>query len=260
MITGPFAENPFTKIPIFIGNPAVRSSSPERPTMPALQQPSSPPSMPDQPIPATPMTAPTAPDQDNIPIVTALPIPMAPPSAMEPTIVQAHAVVLGGTAVQSERDEPDIAVYDISDQFDFDNLVPLAPPPASAPSFDRLIRDMVASVNDYDMISQMLAIEEWKVIFANMQPAEYGDVILHISNDFDQPRIAVMVANTIRRFTCSHCIAALKSTADWNRTTVVVRLVPLCVDLQSEKGLVLAELSPWEQTVTASDFEQALRR
>lgn len=195
---------------------------------------------------------------------------MAPPTApsertVEPMVVEAHAVVIGGTPserVQSfnSSDEPDIDVYDIGDDdhFDFDNLVPLQAPPKSAPSLSRLLEEMVSSVNDYSLISERLTQSEWKVVFENLQPSDYGSIVAHVNNDVDQPRVAALVAESIARFTCSHCVQALCNTADWNRTTVVIKLVPLCVDLQSQKDTILAELSPWEMTVTAQDFERAV--
>lgn len=181
-------------------------------------------------------------------------------------VVEAHAVVIGGTpservqSFNSSDDEPDIDVYDIGDddQFDFGNLVPLQAPPKSAPSLSRLLEDMVSSVNDYSLISERLTQSEWKVVFKNLQPADYGSIVAHVNNDVDQPRVAALLAECIARFTCSHCIQALCNTADWNRTTVVIKLIPLCVDLQSQKDTILAELSPWEMTVTAEDFERAV--
>ena len=247
--TGAFADVLERKIPIHIGNAIVHAQRPEQPLPPvppviAQLRPSAPPLL---------VTLP----QDEIPIAQAIPIPTAPTRvSMESTAVHARAVI--GTAMQYEHDEPDI-VHDTSDErVDFETLVPLAPPPRSVPSLDLLLQDMFASVNDHSTISQRLALQEWKHVFENLQPGDFGNIIIHVKNDLYQPRVAAMVAGRINRFTCAHCVAALRNTADWSRTAMLVELVSLCTDLESRKGLILAELSQWEQTVTASDFEHAL--
>ena len=83
--------------------------------------------------------------------------------------------------------------------------------------------------------------------------------LLQVNSDFDQPRVAVAVAQQVGRFLCEHCIQALRNTASWNRPAMVKSLLPYCTDLWLKSDSIINELSEWEQTVTASDFEEATR-
>lgn len=79
--------------------------------------------------------------------------------------------------------------------------------------------------------------------------------------DFDQPRVAAMLASHVNggdSFTCRYCLSAVQNAAEWNRTAMVQKLLPLCVDIQFGFTMIQAELSPWEQTVTDRDFQRAL--
>jgi len=79
--------------------------------------------------------------------------------------------------------------------------------------------------------------------------------------DFDQPRVAAMLAPHVNGgncFTCAYCLKAIQNAAQWNRTAMVQKLLPLCVDVRSEFTMLQEHLSPWEQTVTARDFQVAL--
>lgn len=164
-------------------------------------------------------------------------------------VVPAYNVVIGGTP--SERGMTMAGEA----HFDFNNLAPVQAPVQSTPSLQRLLEDMVSTVNDYTLLSQILAQNEWKAVFDDLQPTDFGTVVAHVNNDVDQPRVAALVADHITRFTCSHCVHAVRNTADWNRTTVVVKLAPLCVDLQSQKNTIFAELTPWEKIVTTGELD-----
>lgn len=73
------------------------------------------------------------------------------------------------------------------------------------------------------------------------------------------PKEARRVAETMERgtFTCQHVVAALRVTPDWDRGALVRRLLDQCVDFEENKGLVEAELTEWEQNVTANAFRKA---
>lgn len=78
--------------------------------------------------------------------------------------------------------------------------------------------------------------------------------------DFDQPRVAAMLALYVNEgcFTCDYCLSAIQNAAQWNRTAMVQKLLPLCVDVRTGFAMLQQELSPWEQTVAARDFQQVL--
>lgn len=79
--------------------------------------------------------------------------------------------------------------------------------------------------------------------------------------DFDQPKVAELIAPLIMdgRFTCSYLLAALEGASNWNRVNMVEKLLPYCVDLESQHSTIMAELSDWEKTVTAQTFKDSLK-
>ena len=140
---------------------------------------------------------------------------------------------------------------------DLTELTPVAAPSQSVPSLNRLLQRMTTTANGYSEITQRLAQDDWNHVFQNLQPGDCGRIIASVRNDFDQPRVAAIVAGRIERFTCAHCVLALRNTSNWNRTTVIGKLVSLCTDLESQNQTIIAELSQWEQVVTAKDCANA---
>lgn len=129
------------------------------------------------------------------------------------------------------------------------------------PSLKNLLQIMLASMDDYELIQAKCHDPEWRNILSSLSPNDFGSVIGHVNLDFDQPRVASFLASQIVSkfvFTCEHCKAALRNTTDWNRVTMVQRLLPFCCDLGHERNAITNELTPWELTLTANDFALAL--
>jgi len=121
--------------------------------------------------------------------------------------------------------------------------------------------EMSVSVNDFDILSSKLQSADWRPVLSGLTPQEFGSIIAHVNMDFDQPRVAAMLAPHVNGgncFTCVYCLSALQNAAQWNRTAMVQKLLPLCVDARTGFTMLQEELSPWEQTVTARDFQIAL--
>jgi hypothetical protein len=76
--------------------------------------------------------------------------------------------------------------------------------------------------------------------------------------DFDQPKVATVVAAQIPNFTCQYVVAAVRAASEWNRPTMVEKLVPLCNDLVANQQIIIAELSDWDKIVTELVFRRAL--
>lgn len=81
--------------------------------------------------------------------------------------------------------------------------------------------------------------------------------------DFDQPKVAALLANHMVEsdavsFTCQYCREALLNTAQWNRITMVQRLLPFCSDLRTHRNVLTEKLTAWELTVVADDFGRLL--
>ena len=66
-----------------------------------------------------------------------------------------------------------------------------------------------------------------------------------------------MVAPLVENFTCEYVVALLKVVPNYLRTQIVSKLLPFCVDLDSNSGLILDELTSWEKVSIERDFEKA---
>lgn len=102
---------------------------------------------------------------------------------------------------------------------------------------------------------------EWRPVFYQLTPEEFGLMVSYVNLDHDQPKVSAVVAAQIyleATFTCQHVISALQNAADWTRTSLVQQLLPFCSDLLGNHHLLTQTLTQWELTVLASDFETAL--
>lgn len=109
----------------------------------------------------------------SIPFVAAVPLPSNTVEAPVAT-APAEAIVLGGTATTYVSNDTMEA-----SSTDFGEVIPLPPP--QVPSLAGLLEEMTASVNDIDIISSKLNNADWRPIFSEMSPADYGSVIAHVS-------------------------------------------------------------------------------
>lgn len=225
------------KIPLRIGSPAQRVQQATRVDV-----------RPQQPPAAIPAVAPAA--TTGIRFASAVPLPANTVEAPVAT-APAEAIVLGGTATMYDSN--------VAGTADLADLIPMPPP--QAPSLRALLDEMTVSVNDFDIISSKLDSADWRPIFAGLTPQEFGSIIAHVNMDFDQPRVAATLAPHVNGgncFTCVYCLSAVQNAAQWNRTAMIQKLLPLCVDARTGFTMLQDELSPWEQTVTAREFQIAL--
>jgi len=191
---------------------------------------------------------------DTLPAATAVPI-----DAMDAptTVVQANAILVGGEVTTIEEDSLD------SGRSFYDNLVPLPPPPSTAPSLPNLCEEMLVSVEDYEIIQNKFHDMKWRTLLEGISADEFGTIIGHVNVDSDQPRVATLLASAINDgniniFTCQYCVAALKNASQWIRPKMVEVLVPFCIDLAENQNLIQANLSEWEQLITAPSMRNAL--
>ena len=209
------------------------------------------------------------------------------------TVADEDVIVLGGDAIiiqEYHHHERGPFSTSAAAMTELDHLVPVPPPPPPPPpsnnkdklskvvhvvaAFECLLHEMSRSVNDYDILVNKLEDPEWRQLFNNLTPAEYGMIVSRVSNQFDQPRVAALLAPFIKGerggggrgedsayfglFTCTFAASAVRNATEWNRSTVAQHLLPLCVDLPMNYHLIRNELNEWDQVVTESDFQQAL--
>ena len=180
-------------------------------------------------------------DSCAVPLVEVQPLPI-PENAVAASMAvsSADVVVLGGDAILPQESRRRL-----------EDLIPLPPP--NAVSLDVLLLQMRASINDYDLISEKLANEAWKSLFEELKPVEFGSIIEHVSVDFEQPRVAFLLASRLQSgLTCEYIAACVRKTSGSLRAVMVQRLLPLCIDVDKNLELISAELNQWEQTVALS--------
>lgn len=128
---------------------------------------------------------------------------------------------------------------------------------SSDPSFGLLLDQMTASVNDLDIINDKVNDDEWSAVFLSLTPVEFGSIMKTIDLDHYQSKVAGIVAEKIDPFTCNYVIAAIRTCSEWNRVNVIKKLLPLCSDLEENKGSIIQELTDWERFSTEKDFNMA---
>jgi hypothetical protein len=146
------------------------------------------------------------------------------------------------------------------------NLVPLSAPTKqleNAISVPALLSSMRSSmVDNYEYIQRKLCEPEWIELFHTMSSYEYGSIIANV-HDFDQPRVAVLLAPFINHqhggCNCEYAAAAIRHTSNNHRAITAQKLIPCCVDIDTNYSIILEELNGWEQTVTESTLAEAMR-
>ncbi|KAL7576621.1 hypothetical protein ACA910_005559 [Epithemia clementina (nom. ined.)] len=188
------------------------------------------------------------------------PAPYVPPSyedAIQAPVIyvpssQAHT---GGIKVDgNDNGEPDIVFQDLT-----------ASNNNEKPSLELLLKEMAHSLADWDIVQSKARDSAWDSIFASLEPAQLGQILKQVELDFDQPKIAECVARQKAelsggQFTCAFVVAAVQSTKEWNRATVVEKLLPFCSDLAQNQQLILQQLTDWEKLVTERAFTNALQQ
>ena len=155
--------------------------------------------------------------------------------------------VMGGKPVSATDEEPDLVIEPFSSDPDTKDV-----------TLHRLIQEMKDSIQDLNIIQCFLRDPAWDAIFEGLTPTNYGNMISHVDTDYDQPKVAYVVAEKISNFSCDHVVRAIKACDEWNVAATVEKLIPLCKDLAENQDSIKNELSSWNQTVTEKAFENAL--
>jgi hypothetical protein len=193
----------------------------------------------------------TAPFDVEIPIADSIPIPDDDAIDMPRSIARGDSLRMGGLIELMHAEEK------------ITQLIPFMIPPQDLnPSLEGLLKEMLAAVNDYEIIQTKIGYPRWRSVFSKLTPDEFGSIIAHVNVDSDQPRVAVLIAKSVHGglyFSCDYVVAALKNTADWNRPTMVSFMLPYCIDILTRYQSIQEELNAWELIVTDADFKEAIR-
>jgi hypothetical protein len=126
------------------------------------------------------------------------------------------------------------------------------------PSLPLLLDELSVSMNDFDIIANLMKDMKWSILLGDLDPEEFGTIIAHVNLEFSQARVATFLARHIAEgFTCAHCVAAVQNTTEAFRAMMVEALLPYCVDLAENHELIRAQLSQFEQlSITMSTVER----
>jgi hypothetical protein len=158
--------------------------------------------------------------------------------------VHSNPYSTGGTVVEGGTDE-EIAVWPFS----------TTSSEAQPASMDKLLTEMKYSVGDLEIVKRYIDDPDWKYLFKSITPSQYAEILKKVDSDFDQPAVAVLIAEHTSNFTCQHVVSAIHITSDWNRATFVEKLFKLCKDSTTNSNVIKQELTDWEKTVTARVFD-----
>ena len=122
------------------------------------------------------------------------------------------------------------------------------------------MREMKGTASHLELVERRIRDSSWSLMWRNMTPDEFRRLLASVVMGFDQPRVAEAVAKEIADFRCEYVVAALRSTMDFQRGSMVETLLPYCSsDLQQNQALIKRELDDWELIVTERSFARALQ-
>ncbi|KAG7362891.1 arrestin or S-antigen, C-terminal domain containing protein [Nitzschia inconspicua] len=136
-------------------------------------------------------------------------------------------------------------------------VLPYDKPKSSKELFQKLLRELRASIHDYEVISNKTREADYRELYASLTPKDYGLLISTVSMSY-QVQVAVLLARQLvysSSFTCCHCAEAVNKTSTYFRTNMVEALIPYVHDLAINRNLIESELTDWERCVTARAFE-----
>ena len=135
---------------------------------------------------------------------------------------------------------------------------PIAPA-VEQPTFPQFMREMKGTASHLELVERRIRDSSWSFVWRNMTPDEFRRLLASVVMGFDQPRVAEAVAKEIADFRCEYVVAALRSTMDFQRGSMVETLLRYCSDLKQNQKLIKRELDDWELIVTERSFARALQ-
>jgi hypothetical protein len=158
------------------------------------------------------------------------------------------------------RSFPDGKVKDFSGRAFNESSGILHLPADLDPSLPLLLDRLSVSMNDVDIIANLMKDIKWAILLGDLDPEEFGTIIAHVNLEFSQARVATFLARHVAEgFTCEHCVAAVQNTTEAFRAMMVEALLPYCVDLAEHHELIRSQLSQFEQLasgITMSTVER----
>ena len=131
------------------------------------------------------------------------------------------------------------------------------PVPGEQTKLAILTKELDSTLSVRSTIQDKSGDADWSSFFSELQPKDVVALVKAVKLEFDKVEAAELVAPLVENFTCEYVVALLKVVPNYLRTQIVSKLLPFCVDLDSNSGLILDELTSWEKVSIERDFEKA---
>lgn len=154
------------------------------------------------------------------------------------------AISYGGNVVDSTQE---------TDFEDFD-LPPIA---MALPMYDypSLLKEIQSSLIIRTKLQNLLKNDQWKAVIVELTPNQFLEIISKVDTEFDKVDVIEMLAGVVKNFTCAYAARILRKVRiGWLRIQTVQKMIPHCTDLETNKSVLLNELSDWERISTEQDF------
>lgn len=134
------------------------------------------------------------------------------------------------------------------------------PPVDGAVTYDypSLLKEVESSLNVRSKLQDLLKDEKWRSVIVVLIPNDFVEIVRKVELEFDKVEVIDVLAAEVKNFSCDYATIILRTVPSWLRIQVVQRMIPHIVDLKTNKGNLLKELSDWERLSTENDFENAM--
>ena len=135
---------------------------------------------------------------------------------------------------------------------------PIGPPPAPLhePGTMAALKELMdRAFDDLTMLAELLGQPEsapaWRPLLESLSPADFGTIVGQVNLEFDQPKVAELLAKQLRGgVTAAHIIEANRKAAENQPPSIIAKLAPLCVDLHDNVDAIEAGLNQWDKVLS----------
>mmetsp|Transcript_14406 Transcript_14406/g.21158 ORF Transcript_14406/g.21158 Transcript_14406/m.21158 type:complete len:144 (-) Transcript_14406:274-705(-) len=126
-------------------------------------------------------------------------------------------------------------------------------------SLDALLSEMSRSINIPTTIKELVEDSQWQAqLFNSLQPNDLGRIMTKVLVDFDQARVAALIAPAVSGFGVNHIVALMNAGNEFMKVQIVQKTLPFCTDLQQNCDALKGALTDWEKICLEKDIDMAL--
>lgn len=206
--------------------------------------------------PAAGMLAAVPFDAEEKAAITSLPSDWNNALVAEPSVLPMGGAVVGGVLCEADEESPDTD----AELGMFQTAQLEASAQTEVATMDALLQMMDRTVDALTLIRGLLEqgdapsgeSRSWRSLFSGLNPVEFSQIVGKVQLEFDQARVAELLAGTLKTLTHAHILTVIRKVSEAQRVPVVNALVPLCADLSNgtNRNVISNELTMWERILT----------